>query len=527
MMIIIDDVCISKIRIAFAEVVAPPSQLALEPTVIILDDVSMQISHEDLATSANPASSPNIFSTATAIPDLLIESSLASCFSAASTENATSHSREVSLSSPSSEQEADRNNLPLDVLGQDPVSKRRKLNGQSTKIVPARSIKVHSGTRFAIWSGKSAFVSDRKGTLRSAVRSKTSSSKVRSNFGRKSSTTRLAACSILPALSSLIKSAPVKNSASARPAHVCTAIRTKTKSRSVAASELAAFFARKTCVVCSQPEGQTEADAREARNTHTATKQDQKKIMWLCCSFCDDTFHLTCLPKNFDSESDDEWICPVCSVDSDLKRRSLAARPRLGTLDSTRPSRTFSSTWLKSCPRVVSSSSSGRDSAYDADNILFQPPQLMVAGPCRSYVQVSSLLTGLSVSVILKAALKLPRFADRSESQRADARRKLALAVKEKTMTFDDNLSYPWPDCPQVCLNSKFEISRFVLASKLLACSTRRNQIIFVCFLQNRTLIATECKRAPRTRAKHDSFRQTQYLDFFCCKTIHAKWRIW
>jgi hypothetical protein len=524
MMVIIDDVCIFKIRIAFAEVVAPPSQLALESTVIILDDVSMQISHEDLATSASPASSPNIFSTATAIPDLLIESSLASCFSAASSENATSQSQEVSLSSPSSEQEADRNNLPLDVLGQDPVSKRRKFDGQSTKIVPARSIKVHSGARFAIWSGKSAFVSDRKGTLRSAVRSKTSSSKVSSNFGRKSSTTRLAAYSILPALSSLIKSAPVKNSASARAAHVCTVTRTKKKSRSVAASELAAFFARKTCVVCSQPEGQTEDDARQPRNKHTATKQDQKKVMWLCCSFCDDMFHLTCLPKNFDAESDDEWICPICSVDSELKRRSLAARPRLGTSDSTRPSRIFSSTWLKSCPRVVSSSSSGRDSADDANNILFQPQQLMVAGPCRSYVQVSSRLTGLSVSVIAKAALKLPRFADRSESQRADARRKLALAMKEKTMTFDDNLSYPWPDCPQVRIQNSHFLVLFWLPNCLHAV---REEIRLSLFLQNRTLIATECKRAPRARAKHESFRQAQYHDFFCCKTIHAKWRIW
>ncbi len=59
------------------------------------------------------------------------------------------------------------------------------------------------------------------------------------------------------------------------------------------------------------------------------------------------------------------------------------------------------------------------------------------------------------MSVIAKADLKLPRFADRNESQRADARRALALAMKEKAMLFDDNLSYPWPDCSQVCSSGR------------------------------------------------------------------------
>jgi hypothetical protein len=50
--------------------------------------------------------------------------------------------------------------------------------------------------------------------------------------------------------------------------------------------------------------------------------------------------------------------------------------------------------------------------------------------------------------------LKLPRYNDCSASQRADARKQLAIAMTQKKMFFDDDLSFPWPDCPPVCFNT-------------------------------------------------------------------------
>jgi hypothetical protein len=353
-------------------------------------------------------------------------------------------------------------------------SKRRCIEGPSseTNIISPRCIKTRLPFRFSRCSSnlrpgahseksckKSASASDRRITLRSAARSNVLPSTATS-LGKKSSlvserrtSARVAACSTMPALAIHLMSAPVKKSSPVRASRVGTVAQTKNRSRSVAANELVAFYARKTCVVCSQRDYQPKADVSNKRGAR------KTNVTWLCCGFCDDAFHSTCLPKNSDIESDDEWICPTCSVDSDLKRRSLAARPRPGNVDSTRPSRSFSSAWLKSCSRVAFASSSNCDSNSNAENILLQPPQSLGAAysiHVRSYVQSASLLTGLNVSVIAKADLKLPRFADRDESQRADARRKLALAMKDKGMLFDDNLSYPWPDCSQVCFAWRF-----------------------------------------------------------------------
>ncbi len=361
-------------------------------------------------------------------------------------------------------------------------SKRRRIEGPSSETsISPRCIKTRLPFRFSRRSSnlrpgahseksckKSASASDRRITLRSAARSNvlpSAATSAATSLGKKSSlvserrtSARVAACSTLPALAIHLMSAPVKKSSPVRASRVGTVAQTKNRSRSVAANELVAFYARKTCVVCSQRDCQPEAEVSHKRGAR------KTNVTWLCCSFCDDAFHSTCLPKNSDIESDDEWICPTCSVDSDLKRRSLAARPRPGNVDSTRPSRSFSSAWLKSCSRVASTSSCICDSNSNADNILLQPPQSLGAAystHVRSYVQSASLLTGLDVSVIAKADLKLPRFADRDESQRADARRKLALAMKDKGMLFDDNLSYPWPDCSQVCFAWRFYSLKF------------------------------------------------------------------
>jgi hypothetical protein len=446
---------------------------------------------------------------------------------AAASESSSAHSLPVLLSSPSlvPQNLANARVVPHVVLGHETFSKRRRLGGPSTNTAPSlfkakpkinssyRSTSSRSAAHSATQRRTSAFVSNRKVTLRSAANLKSSvpaastrvskrkatlrsaanlkcsvpaastrvskrkatlrsaansksSAPAASTRGRNTSSVldrrasaRLAACSMLPALAIHLISAPVQKTASARALRVCTVNRTKNSSRSVAAGELAAFYARKTCEVCSQTESQPKSDARQTRRgMHTCSSGRKDKVIWLCCSFCDDTFHSTCLPKDFDLESDGGWICPTCSVDSELKRRSMAARPRPGNVDSTRPSRSFSSAWLKSCSFTASASSPNRNFSSDVDSILIQPPQSLVASSLRSYVQSASLLTGLSVSVIAKAALKLPRFGDRNESQRADARRALALAMKEKCMSFDDDLSYPWPDCSQVCFSGRIII---------------------------------------------------------------------
>jgi hypothetical protein len=57
---------------------------------------------------------------------------------------------------------------------------------------------------------------------------------------------------------------------------------------------------------------------------------------------------------------------------------------------------------------------------------------------------------GLSAAQVRKAALKLPRYHDRTDQQRADARHALAEAMRQKAMAFDDEQSYPFVDCPKV-----------------------------------------------------------------------------
>ncbi len=235
-----------------------------------------------------------------------------------------------------------------------------------------------------------------------------------------------------------------------RSSDLCAASsRTNKKDHSARADETS----RKKCELCLQP----------ANIGYLPGGKKRKITALLLCGSCEDAFHSSCLLDESDISAVDDngdWICPICFADSELKIRS-----RIEQIESNRPCRAYSSAWLKTCCTSHSLGSSGvsrnlllrrKQSSTACAIALNESSRSLVATSAsvarggESLLDSSLPLSGLCKSVIQRASLKLPRYQDRSESQRADARQKLFSAMKEKGMVFQDGLSYDWPDCPQV-----------------------------------------------------------------------------
>ena len=273
---------------------------------------------------------------------------------------------------------------------------------------------------------------------------------------RKSPHTRSASRTIFAKPGKLLPASSVCASIQ-RAARFCAASRSIKKDRSSVADQIAPLSSRKICEVCSRPASHDATlSAGKKRNVHGKLP---KNTTWLLCGSCEDAFHSSCLPDESDISAvgdDGTWICPVCFGDSELKCQNPVEQT-----ETNRPCRAFSSAWSKSCcnPNSLGSSTvthnclTRRKNSSSSCTIALHEPSptsSSVAIGEESFFDFSSSLSGICKSAIQRASLKLPRYTDRNEAQRADARQKLFSAMKEKGMIFQDGLSYDWPDCPQV-----------------------------------------------------------------------------
>lgn len=250
-----------------------------------------------------------------------------------------------------------------------------------------------------------------------------------------------------------------------------SAISTKKRSHSTVSKELDETRARKSCEICFRSAASSKMSEEKKRGTLTISNCS-KNYSSVFCSYCDDMYCVSCVTTNSDINAvrtDSSFICVQCVADCELKnsRPTVSKQTRV-----CRPSRDFSSVYLKSqavssSSVVAMSSALFRSSASTLPlrvisaswSILNEPPRPLVQDAAllarlavlpASSLAFSSLLSGLSVSMLKKAHLKLPRYADRNPEQRAHARHQLAAALKEKGIFFDDDHSYPWDDCTEV-----------------------------------------------------------------------------
>ena len=233
---------------------------------------------------------------------------------------------------------------------------------------------------------------------------------------------------------------------------------------SVAITELGEFHSRQTCMACKLP---------------------QSQVGFSVCSVCDDLYHVHCLPVDFDVENEN-WICPVCVNDCALKTKFRGViPPNPPSAYATRLTRTYSSSWVKdySCSSLPLSSSpeseqksalslstSSRSNPIHCNswNVLLEPTRpLMTRDESLASAQgapielsrqsfflslscLAAQISDLSTAAMKRAALKLPVYFSQSDEQRARARHQLATAMRDKQMSFDDEQSFPFLDCPPV-----------------------------------------------------------------------------
>jgi hypothetical protein len=202
--------------------------------------------------------------------------------------------------------------------------------------------------------------------------------------------------------------------------------RAKVKVRLTAEEELAIIAGKKMCTVC---------NCSESAHEVSSNSSSSGTVAWRLCSVCDDAFGMTCaFSQDPNCQFDSEFTCKTCWADSELKDADQGKdNPRR-----------FSSEWLQSTHTSSTSAVSARllpsfqaSDRVDSLQILQQPSRpLLVSRLKRS-----------------KSALKMPKWSDCTDEERAHSRQCLAAALTEKGIGFDDDLSYPFADCPEVPLS--------------------------------------------------------------------------
>jgi hypothetical protein len=232
----------------------------------------------------------------------------------------------------------------------------------------------------------------------------------------------------------------------------------KTNRRAMADAELALGRERKVCAICLQ------AKLQCIRKFSISTSmQSNAEMVGKYCHCCDDYFHKQCLPLDSDI-SILNWMCPSCTLDRELKTEGHinVLQPKLS--HPSRLLRPFSSAWLSETARHTRDFSKFESlpASYDPAQatlslaVLLQPARPLYDLTTSSNSDPSALsrlkinLLGLAPSLVRSSPLKLPRYSDRTDEQRAEARHMLANAMRESGMEFSDDVKYPFRSCTQV-----------------------------------------------------------------------------